>query len=237
VRQAFASQLGEIEKRLEDELDLAPLTLARIAEAFEAPTDEQAASIVQSALQLRLVSRSVDADLVVVTARQAPVASDLRLVLGLIQLAHHGALIANQFELISEQLSEIDPNVLDHKRTAQKLSSMTMLAASQLQSAVAAFASRDLASARDIDRQDDAIDRLNREIFEVTLELDADPGQRELALRHVLIARSVERIGDNAVDIAEQAAFLVTAELHEFSDASHPKPARPNTSDPTRKTT
>jgi phosphate uptake regulator len=42
----------------------------------------------------------------------------------------------------------------------------------------------------------------------------------------VLIARSLERIGDNAVDIAEQAAFLVTAELREFTDASHPKPKK-----------
>jgi phosphate uptake regulator len=47
--------------------------------------------------------------------------------------------------------------------------------------------------------------------------------ERELALRYVLIARSLERIGDNAVDIAEQAVFLVTAELQEFSDASRPK--------------
>jgi phosphate transport system protein len=38
----------------------------------------------------------------------------------------------------------------------------------------------------------------------------------------MLIARSLERIADNAVDIAEQAAFLVTGELHEFSDAVRP---------------
>jgi phosphate transport system protein len=42
-------------------------------------------------------------------------------------------------------------------------------------------------------------------------------------LTHVLIARSVERVGDNAVDIAEQTAFLVTAERREFTDASRPK--------------
>ena len=37
------------------------------------------------------------------------------------------------------------------------------------------------------------------------------------------IARSLERVGDNAVDIAEQAAFLITTELREFTDASRPK--------------
>ena len=77
-----------------------------------------------------------------------------------------------------------------------------------------------------IDSDDDAIDRLNRQVFEATFQLDAAPDQRELALRHVLIARSVERIGDNAIDIAEQAAFLVTHQMREFSDASHPKPRR-----------
>ena len=65
--------------------------------------------------------------------------------------------------------------------------------------------------AQRIDRDDDAIDKLNRAIFEATLELEAAHDERELALRHVLIARSPERVGDNAVDIAEQAAFLVTA--------------------------
>jgi phosphate uptake regulator len=42
----------------------------------------------------------------------------------------------------------------------------------------------------------------------------------------VLIARSLERIGDTTVDIAEQAVFLVTAKLQDFSDASRPKPGR-----------
>lgn len=146
--------------------------------------------------------------------------------LALIQLAHHTGLIANQFELISEQLIEIDPSVVDRQRTREKLSSMTTLAGSQLQSAAAAFAARDLTAAQQVDHDDDAIDKLNRAIFEATLELDDAPEERELALRHVLIARSLERVGDNAVDIAEQAAFLVTAQLREFSDASRPKPRR-----------
>ncbi len=72
-------------------------------------------------------------------------------------------------------------------------------------------------------REDDAIDRLNREIFDAALELQVAAGRRELALRHVLIARSLERIGDNAVDIAEQVAFLMTAAMRQFSDASRPR--------------
>ena len=60
-------------------------------------------------------------------------------------------------------------------------------------------------------------------MFEATYALDGDHGERELAMRYVLIARSLERIGDNAVDIAEQAVFLVTGQQQEFVDASRPK--------------
>ena len=37
----------------------------------------------------------------------------------------------------------------------------------------------------------------------------------------MLVARALERIGDNAVDIGEQVAFVVTGLFREFSDASH----------------
>jgi phosphate transport system protein len=226
MREAFARQLAGVEHGIHDELGRAAVMLAIVADAITDSTAEKAQAIAEHGRRLWEASHSLDAELVTITARQTPVAGDLRLVLALIQLAHHEGLIANQFELISEQLMEIDPAVLDRQRTREKLSLMTRLAGSQLQSAAAAFAARDLNMAQQVDRDDDAIDKLNREIFEATLELDDAPEERELALRHVLIARSLERVGDNAVDIAEQAAFLVTTQLREFSDASRPKPRR-----------
>ena len=67
---------------------------------------------------------------------------------------------------------------------------MAALAGKPLEHAATAFSSRDLAFARALDREDDAIDKLNRKVFETTLELDDDGEDRELGLRHVLIARS-----------------------------------------------
>ena len=43
----------------------------------------------------------------------------------------------------------------------------------------------------------------------------------------LLVARAIERIGNNAVDIGEQVAFLVTGLFQEFEDASHPGEAQP----------
>jgi phosphate transport system protein len=86
-----------------------------------------------------------------------------------------------------------------------------------------AFVSRDVHVARAVDGDADAIDKLNREVFEATLCLEAGRKEREVALRQVLVARCLERIGDNAVDVAEQALFLVTAQHREHPAASHPK--------------
>jgi phosphate transport system protein len=100
---------------------------------------------------------------------------------------------------------------------------MSEAASAQLRKAMSAFRNRDLASARELDRDDDTLDALNLDIANTVTRLEAASDQRELAFHHVLIARSLERIGDNAVDIAEQAEFLITAELREFSDASEPR--------------
>ena len=50
----------------------------------------------------------------------------------------------------------------------------------------------------------------------------AEPELREWGLRMVVVARTIERIGDRAVDIGEQTAYLLTAQFREFTDASHP---------------
>jgi phosphate uptake regulator len=76
---------------------------------------------------------------VAATARQAPVAEDLRLMLSLIEVAQRASLIANQFELISEQFYELDPDARDPQQTAGQLSLMTELAGRQVQHSVRAF--------------------------------------------------------------------------------------------------
>ena len=62
---------------------------------------------------------------------------------------------------------------------------------------------------------------MNRCVFSRAVEIGTDADRREWAMSMMLVARAIERIGDNAVDIGEQVAFVVTGEFREFSDASH----------------
>ena len=124
MRERFADHLAEIEHQIEAALQDAVGVLSLVAEAVVEPSGEAIEAITAAAGRLRSSRRSGDAALVIVSAREAPVSEDLRLVMTLIQLAQHQALIANQFELISEQLASIEPGVVDRQGTARRLSRM-----------------------------------------------------------------------------------------------------------------
>jgi phosphate transport system protein len=79
----------------------------------------------------------------------------------------------------------------------------------------------------DLVRQDDVIDRCNREAFQIAIEIGDEHDRREWAMTMILVARALERIGDNAVDIGEQIAYIVTGDFREFEDASHPDQPAP----------
>ena len=68
----------------------------------------------------------------------------------------------------------------------------------------------------------DLIDDLNKECFQIAVRVGEEQDTREWAMTMLLVARALERIGDNAVDIGEQVAFVVTGLFREFEDASHP---------------
>ena len=74
---------------------------------------------------------------------------------------------------------------------------------------------------------DDPLDRLNRGMLQQVLAASDDKRMLEWGIRMYVVSRQIERIGDNAVDIAEQVAFLVTGEFRKFTDASHPEIEHP----------
>ena len=102
-----------------------------------------------------------------------------------------------------------------------KVERMGKLARSEVSQSKQAFLLRDVALAEDLVRQDAEINQLNKEIFQRAVEVGTDPDTREWAMTMMLVARAMERIGDNAVDVGEQVAFVVSGLFREFCDASH----------------
>ena len=160
-------------------------------------------------------------------ARQAPVATDLRLVAALLDVIKHIERMGDQCVNIAKLLPLAGHDPPSDDKLLAKIAQMGAQARSLVLQSKVAFSRRDVELAEDLVRQDDVINRGNREVFRIALDIGDDPDRREWAMHMMLVARAVERIGDNAVDIGEQVAFVVTGLFREFTDASHPAVAGP----------
>jgi phosphate transport system protein len=159
-------------------------------------------------------------------ALQTPVASDLRLLTALLHVNLHLERIADQAVNLAK-IAKLIVGLPQSPRMLQHLEEMGATAVRMVAVAMDALARRDLDLARQLPRMDEPVDRLNRGMLEEVLEAAGDRRMLEWGIRMHLVSRQIERVGDNAVDIGEQVAFLVTGEFHEFTDASHPEVEHP----------
>ncbi len=155
-------------------------------------------------------------------ALQAPVAGDLRVVAAILHLIKHVERMGDQCVTICKllPLSGHEPPV--QEEVLSRILKMGHAARAEVVLCRRAFAARDAALAEDLVRSDREINALNREIFQLAIDLVTNADVREWLMTMALVARSIERIGDNAVDVGEQTAFIVTGLFREFSDSSHP---------------
>ena len=68
----------------------------------------------------------------------------------------------------------------------------------------------------DLFRQDREVNRLNKEVFRLAVAVGDEVDRREWAMTLTLMARAIERIGDNAVGVGEQVVFVETGLFKEF---------------------
>ena len=158
-----------------------------------------------------------------VLARQTPVASDLRLVLAMLHINLHLERMADYCVTIAK-LSKLVPDVEPSPRFIEGFEEMGSRCEEMIRVALDSFGDWNLGEAESLLDLDELVDRANRRVVERILELGEAAAMREYGLRMVLVSRALERIGDHAVDIGEQVAYLLTAEFREFTDASHPQP-------------
>jgi phosphate transport system protein len=221
-RQHFQEQLRELERRALGGLDIIVEQLDRVLEALEHQDVELAQMVIADDDRVDGRYLEIHQGILSLLALQAPVAGDLRVVAALLHVMKNIERMGDQCVNIAKliPLSGYEPPV--RRPLLEALLKMGGLARSEVTQSKAAFAARDIELAEDLVRQDSSINRLNRDIFRMALDIGDDPDTREWAMHMILVARALERVGDNAVDIGEQVAFVVTGLFREFSDSSHP---------------
>jgi phosphate transport system protein len=222
IRVEYQEELDRLEASALDGLDLVSAALSRTMEAIE-HTDVELAQIVV-ADDDRIDGRylEVHQSLITLLATQSPVATDLRLISALLHVLKNVERMGDQCVNICKLIPLSGNEPPSDEEMVRLILTMGAQTKTLISQAKRAFADRDIELARDLVRQDDVVDNLNRDCFRLALEIGDDADRREWAMTMLLAARAIERIGDNAVDIGEQVSFVVTGLFQEFEDASHP---------------
>jgi phosphate transport system protein len=221
-RDHFLQELARLETQALGGLDLVCESVDRVIEAVLHTDIELAQLVVEDDDRIDGRYLEVHQGILSLLARQAPVATDLRLVAALLDVIKHVERMGDQCVNIAKVIPLTGHEPPSDRAMLETLAEMGRHAASLVEQSKRAFAGRNVELAQDLVVRDEAINRLQREAFRLAIEIGDDMDTREWAMTMLLVARAIERIGDNAVDIGEQTAFVVTGLFREFTDASHP---------------
>jgi len=221
LRISFQDQLDRTENAMQEEGQFVLRALRGAMNALWEQDAELSDEVIAFDDQIDAIYFNIQGGIQSLLAQQTPVARDLRLVLALLhsnlhleRMGDYCVTIAKLVKLVSEVEAEPEPALVE------AFSDMGARAEGMIRVALDAFAQRDVGAAESLVDLDELIDRSNRRVVGQVLALGSDPERLEWGLRMITVSRCLERIGDHAVDIGEQVAFLVTGEFREFTDAS-----------------
>jgi phosphate transport system protein len=212
-RSALELALRRAEEQTLAEIDVLRGSLRTAVEAAVRASEQLADGVVAQREELERRYANVHDLLMSLIARQTPVAGDLRLAMALLhvndRVERMGAQCVNIATLCSAMPAEAPPS----KGQLDCLAAMADLTDEQVREAARIFAGRDVEGARRLREHDLGINEHNRRCFSLAVQEGSDEARREAAFFVALMARALERIGDNAVEIGQQAAFTVTGRL------------------------
>ena len=224
LRVSFQEELDRTEAALQEEGELVLRALRGALNALWEQDAELSDEVIAFDDQIDGIYFRIQSGIQALLARQTPVAGDLRLVLALLysnlhleRMGDYCVTIAKLVKLVTEY--EPEAALVD------AFADMGARAEGMTRVALDAFAGRDVEAANSLVDLDELIDRANRRVVGQVLALGSDPERLEWGLRMITVSRCLERIGDHAVDIGEQTAYLVSGEFREFTDASRPQTA------------
>jgi phosphate transport system protein len=230
TRAEFQEELARLEERGLDGLNLVTVAFDRTMEAVQHQDIELAELVIADDDVIDGRYLEIHQAILTLLATQAPVATDLRLVAAILHVMKNIERMGDQCVNIAKMIPLAGHHPPANEEMLGNIVTMGKQVRTLINQARRAFADRDVDMARDLVRRDDVVDNLNKETFRLALEIGDDADRREWAMTMLLVSRAIERIGDNAVDVGEQVAFLVTGLFREFEDASHPGESVPEPS-------
>ncbi|HEV8379840.1 MAG TPA: phosphate signaling complex protein PhoU [Tepidisphaeraceae bacterium] len=211
---ALGARVMEMGTVAQSMVDMARLAMTELKSVYD--------KVLKAEDKLDKMQLDIDHEAVRLLTVYSPVASDLRYVLSVTHVNAALERIGDQAVGLCHTMDsadrQADPAVLP------TLIAMGERAAMMVKDAMLAFFKRDAELAKSIMSKDDSLDELNDQVLKRTLSDDENSGRRDVAtaLTQILLARTWERIGDQATNICEEVIYIVQG-----ADVRHAGKAKP----------
>lgn len=213
----FHGELEDLEQKVLGVVDRAERMVEMAVESVTTGDLELASKVIEMDNEIDDIYFEVHQQWTNLMARFQPLGSDLRKMAVLLQLNITFERMGDQCVNIAKttQFNDGLPRV---ERICDQIREMGDLVRPMIRTAVEAYVRKDVDEARLLPAMDQPIDRLNSNMYKETVAVSDNKLLLEWATKMMMVSRALERIGDQAVDFAEQAAYLVTGERATFSE-------------------
>ncbi len=218
ARPTFERELRDLQDELLVMSSMVDKAISRSIEALKNRDLGLARLVVSDDQKVNDKRFEIEEKCILITATQAPLASDLRTIVAVLnvitdleRMADHCVGIA-KIAIMTGNEPPLKP-LIDIPRMAEQSRSM-------LRRAMDAFVARDVAAANAVANEDDIVDQLYDQVYrELLTFMLNDPRTIDRATHLLWVAHNLERIGDRVTNICERVNFLVTGRMEEYKAA------------------
>jgi phosphate transport system protein len=218
LRSALENELRRLQNELLGLGNLVHQSIIKSIEVLKEGDIDAAKRLIAADKDVNRKRFEIESDVLVLIARQQPLARDLRTMAAVLGIATELERIADYSK--SSARNTVKLRIRPPVTILMEISQMAEQAADMLQGALKSFIGRDLEMAKRVASKDPEVDHLYDRIYrELMTNVIADPGSIESASDLMWVAHNLERTADRAVNICERVIFTVTGEMKELDDS------------------
>jgi phosphate transport system protein len=211
MREEFQADLNEVSRLLVTMAEAVRAALRKATTALLTADLKAAETVIERDVEVDALYRQVESKVADTIARQAPVASDLRMVITALHISADLERMGDLAEHVAKTALRRHPSPAVPAELRPVFKKMGDVADRMADKITRVLTKPDVDLAAELEQDDDAMDDLERDLFKVLLD-DDWPYGAETAIDGALLGRFYERYADHAVNASEQMIYLITGE-------------------------
>lgn len=211
MRSAYHEELDVVTDELVQMTRLVGSAMNRATQALLDADLTLAENVIDSDAQIDALTSVIEERCFDLVALQQPVATDLRIIIGALRIAASLERMGDLAEHVAKQARMRYPKPAIPQELRSTFAEMGGLAEAIVSKTGSVIATKDVALCADIERHDQQMDRLHRELFTIVLSPSWSHGV-EAAIDVTLLSRYYERYADHAVSVTKRVVTIVTGE-------------------------